>query len=765
MSNIITSSCKRQLCRHVFSGSRYFDSVKMTSDMCGIKTFQGQELQNRFIKSKSRTKKKTPAVSQPKDIASLLKPIPYTVSDAGVVGQELTGELKKEELLKILGNFYRRPEIRKFAAENGLDNQLFHKSFLSFRRFCCEIDNLPVDLHIIMSDIINGAGHIDDLLPYFIQHSKEIFPHLECMDDLQKISDLRNPAFWYSEARSIQRKIIFHAGPTNSGKTYHALQRFLVAQSGVYCGPLKLLAAEVFKKSNEVGTPCDLVTGEERRRANEDETPANHVACTVEMTSTNTPYEVAVIDEIQMIRDQQRGWAWTRSLLGLCAHEIHICGEDSAIDLVKELMLDTGDEVEVRRYERLTELKYLDEAVEKFDKIRPGDCIVCFSKNDIYYISRQLEMRGVQCAVIYGGLPPGTKLAQSEKFNNPDDPCKVMVATDAIGMGLNLCIKRIIFYSLMKPTLKDDGEKEMKVVSTSLALQIGGRAGRYGTQYQEGEVTTFRKDDLILLKDLIKKPIDNIEQGGLHPTSDQIELFAYHLPHATLCNLIDIFVLLSQLDGNRYFMCNMDDFKFLADMIEHVPLPLRVRYVLCCAPIPKTQPFICTMFLKFARQLHTGEPLTFDWLCRQIGVFGSPKTINELVHLENVFDVMDLYLWLSFRFQDMFPDYVQIQEMQRELDTVIQQGVLKITQLLKNTEKASNIGTVFEEMDDDLLDTDNQLIQDQNIEIGHGKLAEQLTKSKIISPEVLKQLQEEWEKQYKEELKQDLISNRRKNKS
>jgi len=119
-------------------------------------------------------------------------------------------------------------------------------------------------------------------------------------------------------------------------------------------------------------------------------------------------------------------------------------------------------------------------------------------------------------------------------------------------------------------------------------------------------------------------------------------------------------------------------------------------------------------------------------------------------------------LFFSFRFQDMFPDYVQIQEMQRELDTVIQQGVLKITQLLRNTEKASNIGTVFEEMDDDLLDTDDQLIQDQNIEIGHGKLAEQLTKSKIISPEVLKQLQDEWEKQYKEELKRDLISNRRK---
>jgi ATP-dependent RNA helicase SUPV3L1/SUV3 len=82
-------------------------------------------------------------------------------------------------------------------------------------------------------------------------------------------------------------------------------------------------------------------------------------------------------------------------------------------------------------------------------------------------------------------------------------------------MFIYRCIKRMIFYTLMKPTLKDDGEKEMKIVSTSLALQIGGRAGRYGTEYQEGEVTTFRKDDLILLKDLIQKPLDNIEVSYL----------------------------------------------------------------------------------------------------------------------------------------------------------------------------------------------------------------------------------------------------------
>ncbi|KAG8315092.1 ATP-dependent RNA helicase supv3l1, mitochondrial [Homalodisca vitripennis] len=265
-----------------------------------------------------------------------------------------------------------------------------------------------------------------------------MFPHLECMDDLRKISDLRSPANWYPNARSLNRRIIFHAGPTNSGKTYHALERYFSAKSGVYCGPLKLLASEVFKKANDRGVPCDLITGEERKFVNGEDNPARHVSCTVEMTSVNMPYEVAVIDEIQMMRDPGRGWAWTRALLGVAAEEIHVCGEEGAVDLVKYIAATTGEDVEVCKYKRLTELTLESSSLGSLNNVRPGDCIVCFSKNDIYTVSRGIEARGMEVAVIYGGLPPGTKLAQAQKFNDPDNPCKVLVATDAIGMGLNL---------------------------------------------------------------------------------------------------------------------------------------------------------------------------------------------------------------------------------------------------------------------------------------------------------------------------------------
>ncbi|XP_061566845.1 ATP-dependent RNA helicase SUPV3L1, mitochondrial [Cololabis saira] len=670
------------------------------------------------------------------------------------VGAELTQPLDKNELLKVLNRFYKRKEIQKLASDQGLDARLFHQAFISFRKYVLEMTALPADLHIILNDICCGAGHIDDVYPYFMRHTKQIFPMLDCMDDLRKISDLRVPANWYPEARAIQRKVIFHAGPTNSGKTYHAIQRYLASKSGVYCGPLKLLAHEIFEKSNNAGVPCDLVTGEERTFMDPEGRASGHVACTIEMCSVTTPYEVAVIDEIQMIRDHSRGWAWTRALLGLCAEEIHVCGEPGAVDFVRELMYTTGEEVQVHTYQRLTPFSILDHAVESLDNLRPGDCIVCFSKNDIYSISRQIEARGQECAVIYGSLPPGTKLSQAKKFNDPDDPCKIMVATDAIGMGLNLSIKRIIFNTLVKPNINEKGEKQMETISTSQALQIAGRAGRFSSKFKEGEVTTMHRDDLPVLKEILSHSVDPIETAGLHPTAEQIEMFAYHLPDATLSNLVDIFVSLSQVDG-MYFVCNIDDFKFLADMIQHIPLNLRSRYVFCTAPINKKQPFVCTSFLKFARQFSRDEPLTFDWVCRHVSwPLAAPKNIKDLVHLEAVHDVLDLYLWLSYRFMDMFPDTASIRKIQRELDDIIEQGVQNITRLIRATDPnitdpLQTEGNTRGQAGSGVAAASTAFATRSKGQRSSGEkmdssLASRLVRDGLLTPDLLKQLQREW---------------------
>ncbi|KAM5140701.1 ATP-dependent RNA helicase SUPV3L1, mitochondrial [Mantella aurantiaca] len=682
--------------------------------------------------------------------------IPVTIRQTEIpdfdIGAELTQLLNKSEVLKFLNKFYRRKEIQKLGTENGLDARLFHQAFICFRKFVMETDPLPVDLHIVLNDICCGAGHVDDLFPFFMGYAKQVFPMLDCMDDLRKISDLRLPPNWYSDARAIQRKIIFHSGPTNSGKTYHAIQSYLGAKSGIYCGPLKLLAHEIYKKTNDAGVPCDLITGEELITVDPEGRSASHAACTIEMCSVNTPYEVAVIDEIQMIRDPGRGWAWTRALLGLCAQEIHVCGEAAAIKLVTELMYTTGEEVEVQHYKRLTPIKILDHALESLDKLRPGDCIVCFNKNDIYSVSRQIEARGLECAVIYGSLPPGTKIAQANKFNDPKDPCKILVATDAIGMGLNLSIKRIIFNTLLKPTVNEKGEKGMDIISTSQALQIGGRAGRFSSIYKDGEITTMLQNDLPQLKEILNKPVTDIQAAGLHPTAEQIEMFAYHLPDATLSNLIDIFVSLSQVDGH-YFVCNIEDFKFVADMIQHIPLNLRTRYVFCTAPINRSLPFVCTSLLKFARQFSRNEPLTFQWLCKHVHwPVSAPKNIKDLMHLETVHDILDLYLWLSYRFMDMFPHAGLVRSVQKELDAIIQNGVYNITKLIRASDAASTPdmleGTI---PDHESLPNRTGRGRDKRIrplvlksQAQRQTLTSKLVQDGLLTPNMLRQLEQEW---------------------
>ena len=158
-----------------------------------------------------------------------------------------------------------------------------------------------------------------------------------------------------------------------------------------------------------------------------------------------------------------------------------------------------------------------------------------------------------------------------------------------------------------------------------------------------------------LKKELLAQSPPDILHCGLHPTFDQIEMYAYHLPQASLANLVDIFTSLSVIDDSLYSLCQMEDFKFLADMIEHIKLPLKAKYTFCCAPINRKMPLLCTMFMKIVRQYSHGELLTFDWLCHQLGwPFSPPNTLLDLVNLEAAHDVFDLYLWLSYRFPVSF---------------------------------------------------------------------------------------------------------------
>ena len=257
------------------------------------------------------------------------------------------------------------------------------------------------------------------------------------LDNQKNVADLRFPSEWYPATRELSRAVHLHVGPTNSGKTYQALKRLEGAQSGIYLGPLRLLAHEIYTRLNAKGKPCALVTGEEQRLPEGD---VKMWSCTVEMAPLNEPMDVAVIDEIQMINHEERGWAWTQAFLGLQAKEVHLCGEARTVPLIRELCALTGDEVHVHEYERLSPLKVADRSLKgELDQLEKGDCVVCFSVMNIHAMRKAIEKRtGKKCAIVYGSLPPETRAQQARLFNDPDNDYDFLVASDAIGMGLNL---------------------------------------------------------------------------------------------------------------------------------------------------------------------------------------------------------------------------------------------------------------------------------------------------------------------------------------
>lgn len=268
-----------------------------------------------------------------------------------------------------------------------------------------------------------------------------------------RATDLSYPSEWYPFARLFSRKIILHVGPTNSGKTHQALRALAAAKNGVYAGPLRLLAQEIFRRFNtgqivpagaDPNDPpekhirlCNLMTGEEQKVVSED---ATLTSCTVEMLNYSWFYDVAVVDEIQMMADSARGGAWTSAVLGLSVRELHLCGEDTVIPIIKELVKETQDEVIINRYERLTPLVVAAKSLgNNIENVQKGDCVVTFSRNGIFAIKNQIEAKtGLRCALAYGRLPPEVRNEQAAKFNDPDSGYDVLVGSDAIGMGLNL---------------------------------------------------------------------------------------------------------------------------------------------------------------------------------------------------------------------------------------------------------------------------------------------------------------------------------------
>ncbi|CAI9762181.1 unnamed protein product [Fraxinus pennsylvanica] len=459
-------------------------------------------------------------------------------------------------------------------------------------------------------------------------------------------TDLTRPHTWYPKARRKRRNIILHVGPTNSGKTYHALKQLESSCSGIYCGPLRLLAWEVAKRLNKAKVPCDLITGQEREEVD----GAKHKAVTVEMADVNSDYDCAVVDEIQMLGCRSRGFSFTRALLGISADELHLCGDAAAVPLIQEILKVTDDIVKVQYYERLSPLIPLKIPLGSFANIKTGDCIVTFSRRQIYRIKKQIENGGKHlCSVVYGSLPPETRTRQATMFNDENSELDVLVASDAIGMGLNLNISRIIF-----STLKKFDGVEMRDLSVSEIKQIAGRAGRYRSKFPVGEVTCLDAEDLPLLNSSLSSPSPIIEQAGLFPSFDLLFMYSRLHPTFGMLQILEHFLENAKLSAN-YFIAECEEMLKVAAVIDELPLNLNDKYLFCISPVDMDDDISSQGLTQFAQSYSRNSIVRLREIFTP-GTLKVPKTQTALKELESVHKVLDLYVWLSFHMEDSFPD-------------------------------------------------------------------------------------------------------------
>ena len=422
-----------------------------------------------------------------------------------------------------------------------------------------------------------------------------------------------NPKDEYPEARAMRRHFVIHLGGTNTGKTYAGFQRLRRAPAGVYLAPLRLLALEAQETLLKAGVECGLTTGEEEDLREED----THVAATAEKLDLKRRWDAAVIDECQMIADPQRGYAWTRAILGVLAEEIHLCAAPEARDILIRLIESCADSYEIEVHQRRTPLICMNRTVDP-QRVQPGDALITFSKVGVLSVAEDLRQHGKEPAIIYGALPYATRRRQMEGFLAGE--MEYVVSTDAIGMGLNLPIRRIIFLE----TEKFDGVERRELKPEEIR-QIAGRAGRFG-MYPKGYVGAARDLEII--------------RAGLEAAVPQIDHAVAGFSDLVLRAEFDLLEVLTQWNQmptvEPYRKLDITRYIAVISKLREMGFLLTKEQELRAANIPfdETEDALLDLFFQFLRRWQAGE---------EVEQPGFPEGEPTLPELEQYCRKLDLY--------------------------------------------------------------------------------------------------------------------------
>ena len=281
------------------------------------------------------------------------------------------------------------------------------------------------------------------------------------------------------------QKIIALLGPTNTGKTHVAIEKMLEYDTGIFGLPLRLLAREVYDKCvDKVGVEkIALITGEEKIIPN----TAQYFVCTVESMPKDKVVDFVAIDEIQMCADRERGHIFTQRMLEARGTKITLfLGSQVMAKIINDLISD----VEFEHKERYSKLSY--SGIKKISRLDRKVAIIAFSIEEVYAIAELVRRQKGGAAVIMGSLSPKTRNSQVGLYQSGD--VDYLIATDAIGMGLNMDINEIYFSNLKK----FDGKKTRRLNLIEMS-QIAGRAGRYkndGGFGTTGDCETLNSDEI-----------------------------------------------------------------------------------------------------------------------------------------------------------------------------------------------------------------------------------------------------------------------------
>lgn len=463
----------------------------------------------------------------------------------------------------------------------------------------------------------------------------------------------------YPIARSLKRKLEFYVGPTNSGKTYNAMKVLKEANSGLYLAPLRLLALEGYEDLKESKIEASLITGEEQQ-LNED---AAHICSTIEMLDFDLEVDVAVIDEVQMLEDSDRGWAWVNAIIGVPAKKVIMTGSVNALEAVKKIAQYLGEELEVVKHKRKNPLIVLDKYTG-LENLENGTALIAFSRAEVLKLKQRLQ-KNYSVSVIYGNLSPEVRRDEARRFREKQS--QILIATDAISMGLNLPIKTILFTT----DTKFDGIRKRKI-SVNEIVQIAGRAGRFGL-FEAGYLGATRRDVLEYIKQEFQAPIKTIKPPfKVKINNNQLESLSMHLKTKSLTKVLNFFAQNMKFSG-PFEAANLSSMLEASKIVDRRELlSLEEKYLLAQAPITTKSTIILQAFESY---IATVIKKRVNHYKPSITLPKKAITQRDLLLVEDEVKKISLYLWLSYKLPDLFPDHAKAFILRNSFNSFIEKSL------------------------------------------------------------------------------------------